>query len=118
MRGCLGAARGRSVRAFGKNMTQYILLIQGNAKTKATAEEWDQFFTAARQSGLFEGGSAIGQRVVLGDTQSAKSSEHIVGYMRFDSGDKQRLLDLLKQHPVVMHGGSVELCEMPKSLRR
>jgi D-arabinose 1-dehydrogenase-like Zn-dependent alcohol dehydrogenase len=98
-------------------MTQYILLIQGNAKSKSTTEDWDQFFTAARQSGSFEGGSAIGKRAVLGDTQSAKSSEHIVGYMRFDSEDKQKLLDLLKRHPVVMHGGSVELREMPKSSR-
>ena len=96
-------------------MTQYILLIQGNEKTKPTTQEWDQFFTAARQSGLFAGGSAVGQRVVLGDTQSAKSIDHIVGYMRFDAEDKQKLLDLLKLHPVVIHGGSVELCEMPKS---
>ncbi len=96
-------------------MTQYILLIQGNAKTKPSAEEWNQFFTAARQSGLFEGGSAMGKRAVLGDAQSAKSSDHIVGYMRFDAEDKQELLNLLKQHPVVMHGGSVELCELPKS---
>jgi hypothetical protein len=35
--------------------------------------------------------------------------------MRFDSDNKQALLDLLKSHPAVAHGGSVELCEMPKS---
>jgi hypothetical protein len=96
-------------------MTQYILLIQGNAKSESTAEEWDQFFAAAQESGLFRGGSAIGDRVVVGDTQTAKSSEHITGYMRFDSDDKQKVLDLLKRHPVVLHGGSVELCELPKS---
>ncbi|MGE3409952.1 MAG: hypothetical protein AB7I37_24260 [Pirellulales bacterium] len=96
-------------------MTQYILFIQGNAKSNTSAEDWDRFFHAARQSGLFEGGSAIGSRVVLGDTQSAKSTDHIVGYMRFDSEDKQKLMELLTLHPVVMHGGSVELCEMPKS---
>lgn len=96
-------------------MAQYILLVHGNATTKPAAAEWDQFFAAARQSGLFEGGSAIGTRVVLGDARSAKSSDHIVGYMRFDADDKQQLLELLKRHPVVMHGGSVELCEMPTS---
>lgn len=96
-------------------MTQYILLIHGNAKTKSSSAEWDQFFAAARQSGMFEGGSAMGQRVVLGDTQSAKASDHIVGYMRFDADDKQKLLGLLERHPVVKHGGSVELCELPKS---
>jgi hypothetical protein len=96
-------------------MTQYILLIHGNEKTTPIPEEWDQFFTAARESGLFAGGSAVGKRIVLGDTQTAKSSDHIVGYMRFDAEDQQKLLDLLKRHPVVMHGGSVELCELPES---
>ena len=96
-------------------MTQYILLIQGNVKSTPSAEEWEQFFSAAQASGLFRGGSEIGERIVVGDVQSAKSSEHIAGYMRFDSDDRQKVLDLLQSHPVVRHGGSVELCEMPKS---
>ncbi len=96
-------------------MTQYILLIHGNAKTEPTSLDWDQFFAAAGRSGLFEGGSAIGRREVLGDISSAQSSDHLVGFMRFDAVDKQTLLDLLQSHPVVLHGGSVELCEMPES---
>lgn len=96
-------------------MTQFILLIHGNAKTVASPDEWNHFFTEAKESGLFEGGSAIGDRIIIGDTQSAKSSGHIVGYMRFDSDDKQKLIALVKRHPVVAHGGSVELCELPKT---
>jgi hypothetical protein len=96
-------------------MTQYILLIQGNAKTRAPAAEWDRFLAAAKASGMFEGGSEIGTREVLGDTVSAQPTKHIVGYMRFDAADKAKLLELLKSHPVVAHGGSVELCELPKS---
>ena len=96
-------------------MNEYILFIQGNEKTSTTADEWDRFFTSARESGVFRGGSEIGKRETVGDRQLARSSEHIVGYMRFDSADKQVLLELLKKHPVVLHGGSVELCELPKS---
>lgn len=96
-------------------MTQYLLLIQNNTKTKSTPAEWDAFFGAAKESGLFRGGSALGDRVVVGDSQSAQSTKHIGGYMRFDSDDHAKILDLLKKHPVVMHGGSVELCEMPKT---
>jgi hypothetical protein len=96
-------------------MNQYILLIQGNTKSKSTPEEWNRFFAEAQESGLFRGGSEIGDRIVLGDAHSTKSTEHIVGYMRFDSDDKQKILDLLKTHPVVIHGGSAELCELPKS---
>ena len=94
---------------------QYILLIQGNERTESTAEEWDLFFAAAHASGLFRGGSEIGQRELLGDKPSARPTDHIVGYMRFDAADKQLLLDLLENHPVLKHGGSVELCELPKS---
>lgn len=94
---------------------QYILLIHGNAHSHITADEWNAFFASARESGLFKGGSAIGARTVVGENQSVTSTEHIVGYMRFDSEDRQPVIDLLQQHPVVVHGGSVELCEMPKS---
>jgi hypothetical protein len=96
-------------------VTQYLLLIHDNAKGRTTGDEWDQFFTAARESGWFRGGSEVGERVVIGDAASAQPSKHIVGYMRFDADDKAKLLELLQRHPVVMHGGSVELCELPKS---
>jgi hypothetical protein len=96
-------------------MNEYILLIQGNEKTATTADEWEHFFAAARKSGAFRGGSEMGRREIVGDRESARSSEHIVGFMRFESGDRAMLLELLKEHPVVLHGGSVELCELPKS---
>ncbi|MGC4089154.1 MAG: hypothetical protein QM756_14975 [Polyangiaceae bacterium] len=96
-------------------MTQYILLIQDNLKSDPTGEEWKNFFTAAQQSGLFQGGSEIGNRVLIGDTESAKPTDHIVGFMRFDADDKQEILKLLELHPTVIHGGSVELCELPQS---
>ena len=96
-------------------MTQYILLIQNNLKSDSSSEEWEAFFTAAKRSGLLKGGSEIGERMIIGDTQTAKPTDHIVGYMRFDAENKQAILDLLEKHPVVIHGGSAELCEMPKS---
>jgi hypothetical protein len=96
-------------------MTQYILLTQNNLKSDSSPQEWEVFFTAVQQSGLFKGGSEIGSRIIVGDTQTARSTDHIVGYMRFDSDDKQKILDLLAKHPVVIHGGTVELCELPKS---
>lgn len=96
-------------------MTQFIVLIQGNQTSDPTPEEWADFFAIARQSCWFKGGSAIGERIVVGDVVSAKPTDHIVGYMRFDADDRQGLLQLLKQLPSVSHGGSVELCEMPET---
>ena len=49
----------------------------------------------------------------MGDANSNESTQHIVGYMCFDSDSNQAILDLLERHPVVLQGGSVELCEMP-----
>ncbi len=96
-------------------MTEYILLIHDNTVTPSTAEEWDRFFASARQSGMFKGGSEIGRRETLGGGTVTGSSAHIVGYMRFDTDDKGTLLELLTQHPVLVHGGTVELCELPRS---
>jgi hypothetical protein len=93
-------------------MTQYILFISDNTKSETTDDEWRVFFEKAQESGYFKGGSAIGDRITIGD-QGVKVSSHIGGFMRFDSGDRNKLIDLLNVHPVVLHGGSVELCEMP-----
>ena len=96
-------------------VNQYLLLIHGNTRSEASASEWSKFFASARASGLFKGGSELGERVIVGEAEALQSTAHIVGFMRFDSEDKQLVLDLLKEHPVVKHGGSVELCVMPTS---
>ncbi|WP_309381234.1 hypothetical protein [Cerasicoccus frondis] len=93
---------------------QYLLLIHDNTTTETKPEEWDAFFEAARKSGLFQGGSALGERWMLGE-QSATSTNQITGFMQFNAGNRQQVIDLLNQHPVLLHGGSAELCEMPKS---
>lgn len=96
-------------------MIQYLLLIHGNLKTEPTLGEWDQFFSAARQTGFFKGGSALGEKIVIGNTGPAESSDHLKGYMRFDAADRQGLVALVQKHPVVVHGGTAELFELPKS---
>ncbi len=96
-------------------MSHYLLLIHGNAKTEPSPEEWESFFQAAQESGLFRGGSEIGTREILGENRDATLSDHLAGYMRFDAGDKQQLLDLLQTHPHVVHGGTIELCHLPES---
>lgn len=94
-------------------MAQYLLLIHGNTEARPAAEDWERFFAAARRSGFFVGGSAIGDRLIIG--RPTELSAQIAGYMRFDADDRRALEELLKDHPVVRHGGSVELCEMPKT---
>jgi len=35
--------------------------------------------------------------------------------MRFDFNDLEDLKIILSKHPVIIHGGSIEICEMPKA---
>ena len=94
---------------------QYLALIHKNADTTPTPAEWSQFCEAAARTGLFQGGSEIGTRQTIGQKSVPDSSQSIGGFMRFDSDDPGPLLELLKIHPVVRHGGTVELFTMPES---
>jgi hypothetical protein len=96
-------------------MNQYLLLIHRNAETEAMPEEWTAFFDAARESGIFRGGSEIGEGVLVGAQDAEMLSDRLAGYMRFDADDKARVLELLDLHPVVAHGGTVELCALPET---
>lgn len=94
---------------------QYLALIHKNADTRPTPTEWSEFIEIAGRTGLFKGGSEIGMRETIGKKTVPDSSAVIGGFMRFDSDDLPQLLDLLKNHPVVTHGGTVELFTMPQS---
>ena len=91
---------------------QYLLLIHRETKSSPVAEEWTAFFAHAEASGMFRGGSELGEREVVGEGSVVSTTAHIAGFMRFDANDKASLIELLKCHPVVVHGGAVELCEM------
>ncbi|MCA9120807.1 MAG: hypothetical protein H6822_32295 [Planctomycetaceae bacterium] len=92
---------------------EYIALIHKDADHEASREEWDSFFKAAGASGMFRGGSAIGHSCKLGEKEAPSMTEYIGGFMRFDTDELAKLLELLAEHPVTKHGGTIELCEMP-----
>ena len=97
---------------------EYIIFIHKNENSGppgGTEEEWDHFFAVARESGFFQGGSAIAQRTIIGSGDVADITERIGAFMRFDADSLEALTDLLKRHPTVVHGGTVEICEMPKT---
>ena len=96
-------------------MNEYLLLIHNNAKSRATAAEWELFIQGASASGFFAGGSEVGARTLIGNQATANITHQVVGYMRFTTDDRPKLLALLETHPVVRHGGTVELCELPKT---
>jgi hypothetical protein len=94
---------------------QYIALIHRNTDTTPTSAEWDHFFEVAGETGMFKGGSAIGTRHTLGRKTVPDTTQDVGGFMRFDSEHLSQLNKLLESHPVIKHGGTIELCEMPES---
>lgn len=94
---------------------EYILFIHNNTNRPTTKEEWNTFFTAAHQSGIFAGGSEIANRIQLGHKSVSDITKTIGGHMRFEAATLEEVTKLLKLHPVLLCGGTLELCEMPKT---
>jgi len=94
---------------------EYILFIHKNTESSIPKEEWDSFFSAALESGIFQGGSEIRNRIQLGEKPVNDITESVGGFMRFESENLEVVKSLLNKHPVLINGGTLELCEMPKS---
>ncbi len=94
---------------------EYILFIHNNVDSTISDSDWDQFFAEARNSELFQGGSEIGGRILLGEKQIPDITQSIGGFMRFHSESVEALKEFLERHPVLISGGSLELCELVKS---
>ena len=95
-------------------MMQYITFMHANTEIQGSEEEWNAFFVHAQASGLFSGGSAMGKRWTIGKPADTLS-DGLVGYMRFDAENIEDLLELLEDHPIIRGGGTIEICEIPKS---
>ena len=94
---------------------EYILFIHNNVDAVTTNEQWEEFFKAANKSGIFLGGSEISEQIQIGNKPVQKITDSIGGFMRFEAKNKETILTLLQKHPVLMQGGTLELCELPKS---
>ncbi len=99
----------------GRYDMQYIALIHGNREANIHSSEWTRFIENAQASGMFKGGSELGQRYPIGATDVPDPTNVIDGFMRFDSNDLSQLMALLESHPCIIHGGTIELREMPRS---
>ena len=94
---------------------EYILFIHNNTDQPTTAAQWDAFFAAANQSGLFLGGSEIAGAAQIGSKGVRATTDSVAGFMRFEAEDVSQLHQLLALHPVYLQGGTLELCEMSQS---
>ena len=94
---------------------EFILFIHKNTDRTPTKEQWESFFNAANNSGIFLGGSEISSQIRKGKKVVPTITGSIGGFMRFEAENEYLVLELLEKHPVFLQGGTLELCEMPKT---
>lgn len=99
-------------------MNDYILLMHDDSTDSATANDtsaWDKYFAILRESGLFDGGSAIGKGFAFRKIGPAgASSEYLSGYIRLRAASLEQAKSFLSGNPVYEAGGTVEVRELPR----
>jgi hypothetical protein len=95
-------------------MPDYIFLIHNDADDGGT--EWAPYLARLRESGHFEGGSAIGDGACVRKTGAAPPlSAHLVGYLRVSANNFEHAKSMLAGNPHFEAGGTVEVRELPRT---
>jgi hypothetical protein len=106
------------VRAIRKtreiDMTEYIFLMHDDST--ADEEGWEPYLGKLRQSGFFQGGSAIASGVCVRKWgKPASMTAHLVGFIRVNAESLAQAKSLLSGNPVFEAGGTVEIRELPRT---
>jgi hypothetical protein len=99
-------------------MNDYILLMHNDAPggTGDSDDAWTAYFAKLRQSGAFQGGSAIGGGACASRSSPARAiTQHLSGYIRVQAESLDSARELLIGNPVFESGGTVEIRELPKT---
>lgn len=92
-------------------MADYIFLMHEDAPGGL---DWDPYLSKLRESGVFQGGSAIGAGACFRKSGAApEPTAHIGGFIRVTAVDLDTARKLLAGNPVFEAGGTVEIRELP-----
>jgi hypothetical protein len=95
-------------------MPEYILLMHDDAIDDETA--WEPYLRKLKQSGAFEGGSAIGDGVCARKSGTPPEvTAHLTGYIRVTADSLEQAKSLLVGNPHFEAGGTVEIRELPRT---
>ncbi|CAN5336787.1 hypothetical protein BH10PSE17_BH10PSE17_23990 [soil metagenome] len=96
-------------------MNDYLFLMHDDAESAETAVAWTHYLKRLRESGQFDGGSAIaGGECVTQSSRSDKITSHLTGYLRVRAETLEAAKRLLEGNPVFEAGGTVEIRELPR----
>jgi hypothetical protein len=98
-------------------MNDYLLLMHDDLPPGATPadEAWGAYFAKLRSSGVFDGGSSIGDGVCLSKSGRPPAiARHLTGFIRVRAASLEAAKALVVGNPVYEAGGTVELRELPR----
>ena len=96
-------------------MAEYIMLMHNDVFADDEVA-WEPYLRKLRQSGAFEGGSAIGGGLCARkDGAPPPITAHLAGYIRVKADDIDQAKSLLPGNPHFEAGGTVEIRELPET---
>jgi hypothetical protein len=96
------------------DMAEYILLMHNDALDDEKA--WEPYIQRLKQTGCFEGGSAIGDGVCARKSGATPSvTAHLTGYIRINADSLAQAKSMLTGNPLFEAGGTVEIRELPRT---
>ncbi|MBO0754730.1 MAG: hypothetical protein J2P54_02645 [Bradyrhizobiaceae bacterium] len=95
-------------------MAEYILFMHNDVV--ADEDAWEAYLRRLRQSGVFDGGSEIGEGICVRKAGVPPPiTEHLAGYIRVTADTIDHAKLLLAGNPHFEAGGTVEIRELPRT---
>jgi len=95
-------------------MTDYIFLMHDDAVDEELA--WKPYLSRLRQTGHFQGGSAIGEGMCARKSgRQPPMTAHLTGFVRVSADNLDQAKSLLTGNPHYEAGGTVEIRELPRT---
>lgn len=99
-------------------MNDYIIFMHNDVQEDTVSDNpaaWDRYLAMLRASGLFSGGSSIGNGICVSKTSRLKPiTAHLGGYILVRAASLDGVKPLLQGNPVLDAGGTVEIRELPR----
>ncbi|OYY89985.1 MAG: hypothetical protein B7Y45_09700 [Sphingomonas sp. 28-66-16] len=96
-------------------MADFILLMHDDNDDDPSPGAWEAYFAMLHASGVFVGGSSIGEgRAYRRSGVAGPASDHLTGFIRIEASDLAAARAFLVGNPVFEGGGTVEIRELPR----
>jgi hypothetical protein len=97
------------------DMAEYIFLMHDDVASDHESD-WEPYLRRLNESGLFEGGSAIGEGICVRKTGATPAiTAHLAGYIRVNAESIDHAKSLLPGNPHFEAGGTGEIRELPRT---